>query len=98
MLRITPKDKRCIGVCRGWSRSGVECIRPRKRELRGYTDQLGALLLELHLQASLDGEEHQQKEEELIRSWPGRLKSDGYERVRIVRSCFKTLIKVIRVV
>jgi hypothetical protein len=45
---------------------------------------LGALLLELHLQASLDGEEHQQKEEELIRAWPGRLKSDGYERVRIV--------------
>jgi hypothetical protein len=55
-----------------------------ERELRGYTDQLGALLLELHLQASLDCEEHQKKEEELIRSWPGRLKSDGYERVRIV--------------
>jgi hypothetical protein len=55
-----------------------------EREIRGYTDQLGAWLLELHRQASLDCEEHQQKEEELIRSWPGRLKSDGYERVRIV--------------
>src|SRR5918999_1854718 len=54
-----------------------------EREIRGYTDQLGALLLELHLQASLDGEEHQKKEEELVRSWPGRLRSDGYERVRI---------------
>jgi hypothetical protein len=55
-----------------------------EREIRGYTDQLGALLLELHLQASLDGEEQQKKEEELIRCWPGRLRSDGYERVRIV--------------
>jgi hypothetical protein len=54
-----------------------------EREIRGYTDQLGALLLEMHLQASLDCEEQQQKEEDLIRAWPGRLKSDGYERVRI---------------
>ena len=54
-----------------------------EREIRGYTDQLGALLLEMHLQASLDCEEHQKKEEALIRSWPGRLRSDGYERVRI---------------
>jgi hypothetical protein len=54
-----------------------------EREIRGYTDQLGALLLELHLQTSLDCEEQQKKEEELVRSWPGRLKSDGYERVRI---------------
>ena len=54
-----------------------------EREIRGYTDQLGALLLEMHLQASLDCEEQQKKEEELVRSWPGRLKSDGYERVRI---------------
>jgi hypothetical protein len=37
----------------------------------------------MHLQAGLDCEEHPKKEEELIRSWPGRLKSDGYERVRI---------------
>jgi hypothetical protein len=55
-----------------------------ERELRGYTDQLGALRLEMHLQASPDCEEHQQKEEALIRSWPGRLRSDGYEKVRIV--------------
>jgi len=54
-----------------------------EREIRGYTDQLGALLVELPLQASLDCEEHPKKEEELIRCWPGRLKSDGYERVRI---------------
>jgi hypothetical protein len=54
-----------------------------ERELRGYTGQLGAWLLELHLQASLECEEHQKKEEALIRSWPGRLRSDGYERVRI---------------
>jgi hypothetical protein len=54
-----------------------------EREIRGYTDQLGALLLEMHLQASLDSEEQQEKEEELIRSWPGRLRSDGYERGRI---------------
>jgi hypothetical protein len=32
-----------------------------EREIRGYTDQLGALLLEMHLQASLDCEEHQKK-------------------------------------
>jgi hypothetical protein len=48
-----------------------------------YGSVIGALLLELHLQASLDCEEHQKKEEDLIRAWPGRLKSDGYERVRI---------------
>jgi hypothetical protein len=54
-----------------------------EREIRGYTDQLGALLLELHLQASSECEEHQKKEEALIRAWPGRLRSGGYERVRI---------------
>jgi hypothetical protein len=54
-----------------------------EQEIRGYTDQLCALLLEMHLQASLDSEEQQEKEEELIRSGPGRLRSDGYERVRI---------------
>src|SRR5919109_25909 len=59
---------------------GLEAL---EREIRGYTDQLGALLVEMHLQASLDGEEHQKKEEELIRAWPGRLRSDGYERVGI---------------
>src|SRR5919109_5682899 len=59
---------------------GLEAL---EREIRGYTDQLCALLLEMHLQASLDSEEQQEKEEELIRSWPGRLRSDGYERVRI---------------
>jgi hypothetical protein len=59
---------------------GLEAL---EREIRGDTDQLGGLLLELHLQASWDGEEQQEKEEELVRSWPGRLKSDGYERVRI---------------
>jgi hypothetical protein len=41
------------------------------------------VLLELHRQASLDCEEQQKKEEELVRSWPGRLKSEGYERGRI---------------
>ena len=61
-----------------------EEVEALEREIRGYTDQLGALLLEMHLQASLECEEHQQKEAELIRAWPGRLKSDGYETVRIV--------------
>ena len=61
----------------------AEELEALEREIRGYTDQLGALLVEMHLQASLDCEEHQKKEEELVRSWPGRLKSDGYERVRI---------------
>jgi hypothetical protein len=60
-----------------------EDLEALERELRGYTDQLCALLLEMHLQASLDCEEYQKEEEELIRSWPGRLKSDGYERVGI---------------
>jgi hypothetical protein len=62
----------------------AEELEALEREIRGYTDQLGALLLELHLQASLDCEEQQKKEEGLVRSWPGRLRSDGYERVRIV--------------
>lgn len=54
-----------------------------EREICGYTDQLAALLLQQHLQASLDSAEHQEHEAELIRSWPGRLKSEGYETVRI---------------
>ena len=61
----------------------AEELEALEREIRGYTDQVCALLLEMHLQASLDCEEQQKKEEELVRSWPGRLKSDGYERVRI---------------
>ena len=45
----------------------AEELEALERELRGYTDQLCALLLEMHLQASLDCEEHQKKEEDLIR-------------------------------
>ena len=63
MLRITPKDKRCIGGVQGLEQERRRVHTPEEvealeREIRGYTDQLGALLVELHLQASLDCEEH----------------------------------------
>ncbi|QTA80799.1 Uncharacterized protein dnl_31120 [Desulfonema limicola] len=35
-------------------------------------------------QAALDSDEQQQKEAELIRAWPGRMKSEGYETVNIL--------------
>ena len=55
-----------------------------EQEIMGLTNHLAALLLQKKLQASLDSDEQQQKEAELIRAWPGRMKSEGYETVYIL--------------
>ena len=65
---------------------GVNCpedLEALEREIRECTDRLGALVLQTRLQALVDSPEQQAKEKELIESWPGRLRSEGYEIVRI---------------
>ncbi len=54
-----------------------------EQEIRACTDALASFLLECHVQASLDAEEQREKEAELIRSWPRKLKNEGYETVPI---------------
>jgi len=63
--------------------SSPEELDALEREIMGYTNFLAALLLQKKLQASLDSEEQQEKEAELMRLWPKRMKSEGYEIVRI---------------
>jgi len=65
VLRITPKDQEVYRRLQELEQERRRVHTPEElealeRELRGYTDQLGALRLEMHLQASLDCEEHQQ--------------------------------------
>jgi len=55
-----------------------------EREIMDITNCLAALLLQKKLQESLDSDEQHEKQAELIRSWPGRMKSEGYETVRIL--------------
>ncbi len=55
-----------------------------EQEIMGLTNHPGALLLQKKLQAALDSDEQQQKEAELIRAWPGRMKSEGYGTVSIL--------------
>lgn len=55
-----------------------------ERKIRQHTDHLAALLLQKQLQANLDSKEQQAQEAELIHSWPGRMKSEGFETVRIL--------------
>ena len=54
-----------------------------EREIRACTDALAKVLLERHVQASLDAEAQREKEAELIRAWPQKLKHEGYETVQI---------------
>lgn len=54
-----------------------------ERAIRACTDTLASLLLERHVQASLDAEEQREKEAELIRALPQKIKNEGYETVRI---------------
>ncbi len=54
-----------------------------ERELRAATDTLAALLLQKHVQASLETREHTKKEREFVSLSPATMKHDGYESVRI---------------
>jgi hypothetical protein len=61
----------------------AEALEALEREIRAATDQLASVLLERQVQANLDSAEQQAAEAELIQAWPGRLKSEGRERVRV---------------
>lgn len=75
--------------------SSPEELEMLEREIRALTDHLGALLLQKKLQAALDSDEQQEKEAELIRAWPGRMKSEGYETVYILMAGgFRIQVKV----
>jgi len=63
--------------------SSAEELEALEREIRSCTDTLASVLLERHVQASLDAEAQREKEAELIRSWPAKMKNEGYEWVRI---------------
>ncbi len=54
-----------------------------EREIRACTDAWASLVLERHIQANLDAEEQREKEAELIRALPQKIKNEGYETVRI---------------
>ncbi len=75
---------RLRGLGQGIDRvNGAEDLEALEREICGYTDRLAALVLQEHVQALVDSPEQQEKEKELIRSWPGRMRSEGVETVRI---------------
>ena len=63
--------------------SSAEELEALEREIRTCTDTLASLLLERHVQASLDAEAQREKEAELIRSGPAKMKNEGDEWVRI---------------
>ncbi len=63
--------------------SNAEELEALEREIRAETDRLASVLLERQVQANLDSPEQQAAEAELIGAWPGRLKSEGWVRVRI---------------
>lgn len=54
-----------------------------ERDLHQYTNHLAALILQKHLQAKLASENCKAQEAELIACWPGRMKNEGYENVKI---------------
>jgi hypothetical protein len=66
-----------------WVVRSAEELEALEREIRTATDQLARVLLERQVQANLDSAAQQAAEAELIQAWPGRLKSEGRERVRI---------------
>ena len=54
-----------------------------EQEILGLTSQYAALLLQQKVQESLDSGEQQKKEAEFIKNCPKRMKSDGFETVKI---------------
>jgi hypothetical protein len=52
-------------------------------EIRRRTDELGRLVLEHQLQQALDSEELKEAQRQLIKAWPGRLKNEGKQSVRL---------------
>ena len=52
-------------------------------EIRSRTDELARLTLEHQLQQALDSEALKEAQRRLIKAWPGRLKNEGKQAVRI---------------
>ena len=63
--------------------NGPEDLEALEREIRHCTDRLAALIVQTCIQTCVDSPEQQAKEKELIKSLPGRLRSEGHEMVQI---------------
>lgn len=63
--------------------SSPEELEKLEQEIFELTNQLGALVLQQKVQESLDSEEQQKKEAVFIKNCPKRMKSDGFETVKI---------------
>lgn len=61
----------------------AEELEALERELQVQTDELARLIIEHHVQQALESEAIKEAERQLIRAWPGKLKNEGPERVRI---------------
>ena len=63
--------------------STAEELEKLEQDIRQLTDRLGSLLLGQKVQASLDSEERQAAEQELVKSIPQKFKSEGKKEVHI---------------
>jgi hypothetical protein len=63
--------------------SSPEELDQLESEIIGYTNRLAALLIEQKIQESLDSPEQATLEKDVVRNWPGRMKSDGFETVNV---------------
>jgi hypothetical protein len=61
-----------------------EALDALERDIRGHTDRLSSLLLGLHLQHSLDGEDLKVEQDLLVSHWPKPLKNDGRVQVWVL--------------
>ena len=55
--------------------SSPEELDQLESEIIGYTNRLAALLIEQKIQESLDSPEQATLEKDVVRNWPGRMKS-----------------------
>ncbi len=63
--------------------SNAEELEELERDIRQLTDRLGSLLLGKKIQESLDSDEGEVAEKELVKSIPKKLKSEGKKPVYI---------------
>ncbi len=62
------------------SGEGLEAL---EGDIRRRTDELERLMLEHKLQQALDSEALKEAQRQLIKAWPGRLKNEGKQSVRL---------------
>ena len=63
--------------------SGPEALEALERAIRELTERLAARLLEHRLQANPGAQGQLERERELLEAWPGKMKNEGFEEVRI---------------